>query len=193
MVHGDLNDISTLVAAFQGVNVIYAVTDFWQPFFDPSSKAKLKPGQIMNQFCHDLELQQGKNLANAAATVETLERYVCSALTNFEKWSKGKYKWVYHFDGKAKVVDYIKETLPELAAKMSVLQIGLYTTHWQAAPFLAPQKVNAPLDMARERLANAKLVNSNRTERLSSPSQQIPMHLCPCLIQEKTQDTSCGV
>ena len=142
MVHGDLDDPSTLRAAFRGANAIFAVTDFWQPFFDPSTKSKLKAGQIMNEFCHDRELQQGKNLADAAATVGTLERYVCSSLTNFKKWSKGKYTWVYHFDGKAKVVDYIKEKLPDLAAKMSVVQIGLYTTHWQAMPFLAPQKVS---------------------------------------------------
>ncbi len=143
MVQADLDEPSTLQNAFQGANAIYAVTDFWQPFFNPSTKAKLKPGQIMNEFCHDLEMQQGKNLADAAANVETLERYVYSSLTNFKKWSKGKYTWVYHFDGKAKVVDYIKESLPGLAAKMSVVQIGLYATHWQAAPLLAPQKVNA--------------------------------------------------
>lgn len=81
MVQADLDEPSTLQNAFQGANAIYAVTDFWQPFFNPSTKAKLKPGQIMNEFCH--------------------------------------------------------------AAKMSVVQIGLYATHWQAAPLLAPQKVNA--------------------------------------------------
>ena len=56
------------------------------------------------------------------------------------KWSKGKYTWVYHFDSKAKAVDYIKQQLPALAKKMSVVQIGLYFTHWQTMPFLAPQK-----------------------------------------------------
>ncbi len=98
----------------------------------------------MNEFCFDLEVQQGKNIANAAAKVETLERYVCSSLSDAKKWSKGKYTWVYHFDGKAQVVEYIKDELPHLAKKTSVLQIGLYATHWQAAPILAPQKVEWP-------------------------------------------------
>ena len=95
----------------------------------------------MNEFCFDLEVQQGKNIANAAAKVKTLERYVYSSLSDARKWSKGKYTWVYHFDGKAKIVEYVTDELPDLAKKMSMLQIGLYATHWQAAPFLAPQKV----------------------------------------------------
>ena len=141
MVQGDLNQVSSIRVAFEGANAIYAVTDFWAPFFTPSTKEKLQPGQILNEYCHDLELQQGKNLADAAATVKTLERYVYSGLTNFKELSKGKYNWVYHFDSKAKVVDYIKENLSDLAAKMSVVQIGLYATHWATAPALAPQKV----------------------------------------------------
>ena len=114
----------------------------------------------MNEFCFDLEVQQGKNISNAAAKVKTLERYVCSSLSDVKKWSNGKYTWVYHFDSKAKVVEYIKDELPELAKKMSVLQIGLYTTHWQAAPFLAPQKVEQchKICHARIRLSDALAV-----------------------------------
>ena len=144
MVRGDLDDPDSLTAAFSGAHAIYAITDFWQQFYNPASREKLKEGQIMNEFCFDLEVQQGKNMADAAAKVKTLERYVCSSLSDVRKWSKGKYTWVYHFDAKAKVVEYIKDELPELAKKMSVLQIGLYATHWQAAPFLAPQKVDQP-------------------------------------------------
>lgn len=141
MVGADLDRPETLTAAFAGAHAIYAITDFWQPYFNPANKEKLKEGQIMNEFCFDLEVRHGENMANAAAKVETLERYVWSSLSNAKKWSKGKYTWVYHFDGKAKVTDYIKDALPELAKKMSVLQIGLYATHWQASPFLAPKKV----------------------------------------------------
>ena len=141
MVQGDLNQVSSIRAAFEGANAIYAVTDFWAPFWNPSTKEKLPPGQLLNQYCYDLEVQQGKNLADAAANVKTLERYVYSALTSFKERSKGKYTWVYHFDSKAKVVDYVTKNLSKLAAKMSVVQIGLYATHWAAAPVLAPQKV----------------------------------------------------
>ncbi|MCJ1450087.1 hypothetical protein MMC28_000416 [Mycoblastus sanguinarius] len=140
MVAGDLDHPATLEKAFQGAHAIFAVTDFWQPYFVPANRLKVKPGQTMNEFCYDLEVQQGKNIAQAAAKVEGLERLVYSSLSDAKKWSKGKYTWVYHFDGKAKAVEYIKEELPELAKKMSVLLVGLYMTHWQAAPFLAPQK-----------------------------------------------------
>ena len=141
MVRGDLDHPDTLTAAFSGAHAIYAITDFWQPFFDPWNKEKLKEGQTMNEFCFDLEVRQGKNIADAAAQVETLERFVCSSLSDAKKWSKGKYTWVYHFEGKAKVVEYIENQLPELAKKMSVLQIGLYATHWQGSPVVAPAKV----------------------------------------------------
>lgn len=141
MVGADIGRPETLTAAFSGAHAIYAITDFWQPYFNPGNKEKLKEGQTMNEFCFDLEVEHGENMANAAAKVETLERYVWSSLSDAKKWSKGKYTWVYHFDGKAKVTDYIKDALPDLAKKMSVLQIGLYATHWQASPFLAPKKV----------------------------------------------------
>ena len=80
MVSADLDDTDTLEKAFQGAHAIFAVTDFWQPFFDPASRAKLKPGQILNQYCYDREVQQGMNIGHAAAKVETLERLVCSSL-----------------------------------------------------------------------------------------------------------------
>lgn len=141
MVRGDLDEPDTLTAAFDGAHAIFAMTDFWQPYFNPSNKEKLKEGQTMNEFCFDIEVRHGKNSAHAAAKVETLERYVYSGLSNATKWSKGKYTWVYHFDGKAKVVEYIKEELPELAKKMSVVQVGLYYNHWKFSPLTAPRKV----------------------------------------------------
>lgn len=150
MVRADIDDPSTLIPAFQGAHAIFAVTDFWSPFFDPANQSKLKPGQTMNEFCYELEISQGKNLANAAAKVDTLERYVYSSLSNARKWSKGKYTWVFHFDGKAKVVDYIKGELPALVQKMSIVQIGLYMTNWKAAPFAAPQKVCLPFPFQRD-------------------------------------------
>ena len=59
----------------------------------------------MNDSCFDLEVQQGRNIANTDAKVKTLERYVCSSLLDVKKWSRGNYTWVYHFDGRAKVVE----------------------------------------------------------------------------------------
>lgn len=141
MVKGDLNDVDSLVSAFKGATAIFGNTDFWQPFSDPENKKKLKPGQTINEIAFDIEVAQGKNIAKAAATVEGLERFVLSALSNSKHWSKGKYTWVYHFDSKATVVDYIKKELPELAAKMSVLQMGMFMTNWaMGLPAFAKQE-----------------------------------------------------
>jgi len=141
LVKGNLDDKDSLVAAFKGANAIYSVTDFWGPFSNPANKSKLKPGQTINEYCYDYELQQGKNIADAAATtVDTLDHIIVSALSNTKKWSKGKYTWVYHFDGKAATVDYIKEKHPALAEKMSVLQVGLYASNWKGGGLGAPHK-----------------------------------------------------
>ena len=131
VVKADLNDKESLVAAFKGANAIFSVTDFWGPFYNPASQAKLKPGQSINEYCYDLEVQHNKNIADAAATVGGLDRFIMSALCAAKKLSKGKYTWVYHFDSKAKAVEYVREKHPELGAKMSVVQIGAYMSNWK--------------------------------------------------------------
>ena len=137
----DINDPSSLILAFKGATVIFGVTDFWHPFYDPENQKKFKPGQTINQFCYDLEFTQGRNIADAAATVESLERYVWSSLSSAKKWSKGKYTWAYHLDAKAYVDEYIKEKQPKLWEKTSVLQVGFFLTNWQVGIGGRPQKV----------------------------------------------------
>ena len=141
VVKGDLNDKESLIAAFQGANAIFSSTDFWAQFFIPATQEELKPGQSLNQYCYDLEVQQGKNVADAAATVEGLDRFIISSLCNVKKLSKGKFTWVYHFDSKAKTVEYVREMQPELAAKMSVVQMGAYMSNWTF--MVKPAKVGA--------------------------------------------------
>lgn len=108
MVTGDPDDPSTLVSAFEGAHAIFSITDFWHPFYDPVNQEILRPGQTMNEFCYDLEVQFSKNGAGAAAKVQTLERFLFSALSSAKKWSKGRYTLVYHFDSEAAAVGYIK-------------------------------------------------------------------------------------
>lgn len=131
VVKADLNDTESLVAAFKGANAIFSNTDFWNQFYNPATQEKLKPGQSINEYCYDVELQQGKNVADAAATVEALDRLIMSSVCNVKKLSKGKYTWVYHFDAKANAVEYIREKYPKLAAKMSIVQIGVYMNNWK--------------------------------------------------------------
>jgi hypothetical protein len=55
---------------------------------------------------------------------------VISSLCDATKASGGKYKSVYHWDSKAKAVEYLKATYSELAGKLSVLMMGNYMQNW---------------------------------------------------------------
>lgn len=134
MVQADLDDVESLTRAFAGANAIFALTDYWVPMADENSLIKSKEeGIVVNEFCHNLEVQRGKNLAVAAAGVQTLERYVYSSLSASSVWSKGKYPNVWHFDSKAAVQSFIQESpqMQELAAKSSFLHVGFYLDNWK--------------------------------------------------------------
>jgi hypothetical protein len=124
-----------LKEAFKGATLIFGNTAFEIVrimFPSEIDLANLKPNQSMREFVFELEVQQGKNIADAVATVgDSLELFVWSSLSNTRKWSKGKYTGVYHFDSKATVVDYIHEKYPEVAKKMSQLQMGFFMTNWK--------------------------------------------------------------
>ncbi|KAG6856862.1 hypothetical protein H0H87_012679 [Tephrocybe sp. NHM501043] len=140
MVAADLDDPSSLIVAFRDAHAVFGVTDFWQPIFTPEGPVNLSTGQSLGQHCFELELQRGKNIADAANKISTLERFIYSATSNPKKWSKGKCQSVYHFGSKAAVVEYVQEKLPALAKKTSIVQIGLYATNWKFVPFTAPRK-----------------------------------------------------
>ncbi|KAF7557761.1 hypothetical protein G7Z17_g497 [Cylindrodendrum hubeiense] len=142
MVQANQDEPESLVKAFQGANVIFAVTDFWSPMYDPYNYAKLRPGQTINEFCYELELQRGKNIACAAAVIGTLDRFIFSSLPNISKITHGKYPHVYHFDSKAKIMEYIQETLPELSEKTSELQLGEFATNWKIWKVRRPNKAS---------------------------------------------------
>jgi nucleoside-diphosphate-sugar epimerase len=91
VVSADLNDEASLVAAFAGSSAIYAVTDFFEPF------AAHGPEKGM-----EIEISQGKNLANAAFKTPSLRHYIWSTLPNGKEISKGKYL-VPHFEAKNKI------------------------------------------------------------------------------------------
>lgn len=87
-----------------------------------------------------VEIQQGKNLANAAAKTPTLKHYIWSTLPNGSKISNGKYL-VPHFEGKNKIDDYIR-TLPDLLAKTTFLWITFYGSNYQF-PMFTPNFVKS--------------------------------------------------
>lgn len=133
IVTGDVDNIASLPNAFKGANVIFGLTDFWSPFHDPVTYTRLAQGQTINEYCYDLELQRGLNIAKAAATtIATIDHFIISVLSYAKEWSKGKYTWVYHFDSKAEAARRIQKDYAELAARMSLLQVGPSVTNWRA-------------------------------------------------------------
>ncbi|KAL5604704.1 uncharacterized protein BROUX77_004890 [Berkeleyomyces rouxiae] len=137
MVPANLDNLETLVPAFAGANVIFSVTQYWEPFFAGRPKAA-ELGITCRRYAYDVELQQGKNITDAAATtVDTLDAngFLVSTLSHAGKCSNGKWKELYHFDAKADVFPYyVQEKYPELAKKMSCIQTGYFYTSFRILP-----------------------------------------------------------
>lgn len=124
IVQANLDDVNTLTAAFRGANLIFSVTNYWEPFFRPDCRQKAaEAGVSCRKYAYDVELQQGKNIADAAAqVVDTLDEngFIASTLSHAGKRSKGAFNELYHSDAKANIFpDYVNEKHPLLAAKMS--------------------------------------------------------------------------
>jgi hypothetical protein len=86
------------------------------------------------------------NIAAAAAdpsVIKTLERFVLSSLSHASRWSGGKFTEIYHFDSKAEMIRLTRERHPDVAARMSTLQMGHYITNWRQLAKLAPQRREA--------------------------------------------------
>jgi hypothetical protein len=123
----DANDVDSLKAAFQGSYAVYAVTDFFEPF------TKYGPAKAQ-----EIEVQQGINMAEAAASTQSLEHYIWSTLPNATKISHGKYL-IPHFEAKNKVDRYIKSK-PELLAKTTFFWITFYAQNFNF-PMFRPYKI----------------------------------------------------
>lgn len=139
LVQADLDNVDTLTSAFQGGNLIFSVTNYWEPFFRPDCRQKAAAAGIScRKYAYDVELQQGKNIADAAAKVaEGLDEngFIASTLSHAALCSKGEFKELYHFDAKADVFPhYVNEKHSMLAAKMSCVQTGYFTSSYKLAP-----------------------------------------------------------
>ncbi len=150
IVQADLHDPSTLIPAFKGANLIFSVTDFWAPYYNPANRARANElGKSIGEYCYDLEVEQGRNIADAAAeVVDGLDEVslVASTLSHARKCSGGKYQEVWHFDAKADVFpDYVESRYPELAKKMSYMQTGMFMSSWRLGPRLYFAKVTLVL------------------------------------------------
>lgn len=140
IVQGDLSDVHSLKRAFKDADVIFGVTDFWTIFKDSESLKNKRPDQELVEYCHDVELQQAKNLADAAASVPNLKRYIFSSMADATKSSGGKYNRLFHMDSKAKAVEYT-QSLSALDGKFSQVQAPIYfQLPWQWGLPTTPKK-----------------------------------------------------
>ncbi|KIX00671.1 uncharacterized protein Z518_09736 [Rhinocladiella mackenziei CBS 650.93] len=145
IVTADTHDVDSLRRAFTNTTAIFAVTDYWAPFFDPEIREKHatgpNPGDSLRRWAYDDEIQQGQNIARAASQVgDRLERFIWSALPSCKEYSKGKYSHIYHFDSKAVVTEYIRDHHPGLANKMSVIFVGFYASNILLSKMMRPVK-----------------------------------------------------
>lgn len=151
VVKADLGDIESLRKVFVGANFVFGVTDFWsimrhetergQATVSASDETSAYNLQVL-QRTFDLEVQDGKNLVDAVASIAntTLERFIWSDLPAVKNNSNGKYVHCYHFDSKAAVKMYIQSARPEVAKKTVYLQLASYMSNWKFAPVFRPIK-----------------------------------------------------
>ncbi|KAH6638616.1 NmrA-like family protein [Truncatella angustata] len=136
VVAADMDDKASVVEAVKGSYAVFAVTNYWE-------KMDMK-----------LEIQQGKNMADAAKEAG-VQHYIWSSLYDVTKLSNGKLKCVYHFDGKAEVEEYVRS----LGIPATFFMAGVYMSNFPGAMF----KPSPP--------SNAWTLSMPMT-----PSSQIPMY-----------------
>lgn len=139
ILQADLNDVDSLVGALQGANLIFSVTNYWEPFFREDCRAKAaEAGISCRQYAYQVEYQQGKNIADAVArVVDGLDEngFIASTLSHARKSSNGAFTELYHFDAKADIFpDYVREKYPLLARKMSCVQTGYFMSSYKFVP-----------------------------------------------------------
>ncbi|KAF7320716.1 NmrA domain-containing protein [Mycena chlorophos] len=96
VVAANLFDKESVKKAFRGSEVVFGVTNFWDPAVFPADPKGAG------------EITQGKNLAEAAKE-EGVKYFLWSSLPNITELTNGLYKHVYHCDNKALVDTFLQE------------------------------------------------------------------------------------
>ncbi|KZL87226.1 putative NmrA-like family protein [Colletotrichum incanum] len=124
MVSASLDSVTELRAAFEDAIAIFAVTDFWSINIAIATQER--------------EEAWGRNLAQAAAEAQSLERFVFSSLPPVSELTQGSLKHVHHFDGKANIVKHIQQAYPALWAKTSQILVGFYNSNILHGSYFGP-------------------------------------------------------
>jgi hypothetical protein len=147
-------------------------------------------GQTLNEYSYETEVQQGRNIAEAASTIEGLELFIWSTLVSPREISRAKWTWVFHFDSKAAVERYIKQQLPALSAKTSYFIPGAYVANLER--FWKPAKVVSPDSNIKYEVAFADSwlpMFSSRMGRTYSSNPDLETSLFIGWIQFTTRDS----
>lgn len=124
LVKADLDDAKSLQHAFEGAHIIYAMTDFWQ------------------SMSATVEFEQGKRIVDIAAALPQLEHFVWASLPDGKESSKGQFVNIFHWQSKADVAKYIKNSKQELWAKtIEILFPNYFENCVTNAPVYLPVRV----------------------------------------------------
>ncbi|GKT57923.1 NmrA-like family protein [Colletotrichum tofieldiae] len=139
MVSASLDSVTELKAAFENATAIFAVTDFWSAIeTDRIAKRVRDEGINLAVATQELEEAWGRNLAQAAAEAQSLERFIFSSLPPVFELSQGNLKHVHHFDGKANIVKHIQQEHPALWAKTPQILVGFYNSNILHGSYFGP-------------------------------------------------------
>jgi hypothetical protein len=131
LVQADLDDAASLERAFQGADIIYAMTDFWQ------------------SMSAEIEFEQGKRIVEIAAALPDLEHFVWASLPDGKELSKGQFINIFHWQSKADLAKYIKSSKPALWSKTIEIMFPNYFENCVTnAPVYLPVKVRLSLSAA---------------------------------------------
>jgi hypothetical protein len=130
MVSANFDDPESLTKAMDGTHAIFVTTNYWEHLF---MHGNIRAGEI--------EYEQGVRLAQAASKCPTLEHYIWSTLPSATAATNGRVS-VPHVDHKAKVDEYIKNSLPDLAKKTTFVWVAFYASNIAYYPPLIPAKLS---------------------------------------------------
>lgn len=131
-------------------------------------------------------MHQGKNIADAAARVDTLEYFIWSSMP-FAVAVSGGWLTVPHMDGKAGVDAYIATQQPPLACKTTFLYVGFYAANLRLtnfAPIALPSAAGGKYVLIRE-AGRRKLVPMAGDEAAN-------VGVVVCTVLQQRQMLTCG-
>jgi hypothetical protein len=144
------------------------MTDFWQ------------------SMSAEIETEQGKRIVNAAENVAQLEHFVWASLPDGKALSQGQFSNIFHWQSKADVAKYMRDSKPALWSKTIEILFPNYMENCVTnAPVYLPVKVSCRLSCcgalrdadfeASTRMGRTCVLSSFQARRLypTPPSQTL--------------------